>query len=215
MAARVEFFFDPGCPWTWMASRWLTEVSQRRGVQVRWRSFSLRLKNEGVDIPEQYAARQAAALRALRVIEAVRHAEGDRPISGLYTELGRRIHHEGDNPLTDIHGPLAAAGLDRSYAEFADDGAWDGVIRASMAEAMQAAGEDVGSPILVFPRQELPGQGFPGQTPVGFFGPIVSPTVSGDPALQLWDGITALAGVPAFYELKRSRTGGPRLESGR
>jgi len=48
---------------------------------------------------------------------------------------------------------------------------------------------------------------------VGFFGPVVSPAPVGEAAGQLWDGVLLLAGVPGFYELKRTRTEEPRLET--
>jgi hypothetical protein len=82
-----------------------------------------------------------------------------------------------------------------------DDERWDDVIRASMAEALAAAGDDVGSPILMISTDP----------PVAFFGPIVSPPPTGDAAFDLWDRLSGMADQPAFYELKRSRTAGPQL----
>jgi 2-hydroxychromene-2-carboxylate isomerase len=200
-ATSVQFYFDPGCPWTWMTSRWLTEVAESRDLDVRWRPFSLKFKNEEHGLPEPYASMTDATHRALRVMEAVREGEGDGAVAPLYTELGRRIHHDGDNPLTDLEGAVAACGLDPSFVEAADDEKWDQTIRASMAEALGAAGEEVGSPILMLSADP----------PVAFFGPIVSPPPTGQAALDLWDRLAGMADQPSFYELKRSRTGGPQL----
>ena len=197
----AQFFFDPACPWTWMTSRWLTEVAENRDLDVRWRPFSLKLKNEEHGLPEQYAAMADATHRALRVMEAIREGEGDDAIGPYYTELGRRIHHDGDNPLTDLEGALEACGLDPGYIEAADDEKWDETIRASMAEALGAAGDDVGSPILMLRSDP----------PTAFFGPIVSPPPTGQAALDLWDRLSGMADQPSFFELKRSRTEGPQL----
>ncbi len=198
----VQFFFDPACPWTWMTSRWLTEVAQSRDdVDVRWRPFSLKFKNEENGLPEPYSSRADATHRALRVMEAVREGEGDGAVGPYYTELGRRIHHDGDNPLTDLAGAVAACDLDPSYLDAADDDEWDAAIRASMAEALGAAGEDVGSPILMLRTDP----------PTAFFGPIVSPPPTGQAALDLWDRLSGMADQPSFFELKRSRTEGPQL----
>jgi 2-hydroxychromene-2-carboxylate isomerase len=35
--AEVEFFFDPGCPWSWLTSERLQEAVMRTGATIRWR----------------------------------------------------------------------------------------------------------------------------------------------------------------------------------
>ena len=42
-----------------------------------------------------------------------------------------------------------------------------------------------------------------------FFGPVVTPAPKGETAARLWDGAVAVASVPGFYEIKRTRTQGP------
>jgi hypothetical protein len=36
----VDFWFDPSCPWAWMTSRWVDEVSRQRPLDVTWHIMS-------------------------------------------------------------------------------------------------------------------------------------------------------------------------------
>jgi 2-hydroxychromene-2-carboxylate isomerase len=181
----LDFFFDPGCPWTWRTSRWVLEVAPQRDVAVRWRAFSLDLKN---DTPP------TTAQGALRIVEAVWADHGDEPIGRIYTEVGTRFHVDGDTSLDALAGALQAAGLAAGYLDAAHDERWDAEIRWSMDEAIRVVGDDVGVPILV-----LDGE-------AGLCGPVMEPAPTGEAALELWDHVAAIARTPGFYELKRSRS---------
>lgn len=41
----VQFWFDPICPYSWIGSRWLLEVSSRRPLGIEWNVMSLYLLN--------------------------------------------------------------------------------------------------------------------------------------------------------------------------
>lgn len=195
---NVEFWFDVACPWCWMTSRWVTEVSAVRGFEVEWHPFSLKILNEGQDMGD-HAAAQERSFRAMRVIEQARAEHGSRVVPALYTAMGTRIHPGGRQDIDAIIAEsLAEAGLPATIAEAADSEAPDGVLRANTAHAMEIAGPDVGIPVI-----SIDG--------VAFFGPVVTPAPTGAAALRLWDGIRAAASVPGFYELKRGRTAGPQF----
>jgi 2-hydroxychromene-2-carboxylate isomerase len=181
----LDFFFDPGCPWTWKTSRWVLDVGPQRDVAVRWRAFSLDLKN---------ATPPTTAQGALRIVEAVWADHGDEPIGRLYTEVGTRFHVDGDTSLDALAGALQAAGLAAGYLDAAHDEAWDAEIRWSMDEAIRVVGDDVGVPILVFDGE------------AGLCGPVMEPAPTGQAALELWDHVAAVARTPGFYELNRSRS---------
>jgi hypothetical protein len=185
-----------------MTSRWVVEVAAERDVPVRWRTYSLAIKNEGVEIPEQFRPLLRTTLGALRVVEAVWAAAGDEPIGRLYTEIGTRFHLQDDKSMGAVEAALDAAGLDPGLISAAGDEAWDAEIRGSMADAAEQVGDDVGVPILVFHDN--------GRT-AGISGPIMSPSASGDDALAIWDSVSQLVFSPGFFELKRSRTTGPQL----
>jgi hypothetical protein len=185
-----------------MTSRWVVDVAPRKGVPVRWRTYSLAIKNAGIDVPEPYRSYSRTSQQALRVIEAVWADHGDEPIGRLYTEIGTRFHLDDDKSLHAVDIALKAAGLDEDYMDAAEDEHWDSEIRWSMNEASEVVGTDVGVPILVFQD---------GDERAGIFGPVVSPAPAGDKALDLWDAVVAMTWTPSFYELKRSRTGPPQL----
>ncbi len=185
-----------------MTSRWVVEVTPLRNVPVRWRAFSLAIKNKDADVPEQFRPLMAVALGALRVVEAVWAEQGDEPIGRLYTELGRRFHLQDDISLTAVEAALAASGLHPATIAAADDERWDREIEGSMAEATELVGTDVGVPVMAFHE---------GQDVFAISGPVMSPSVTGDEALELWDHVIGLARCRSFFELKRSRTAPPQL----
>lgn len=171
-------------------------------MPVRWRAFSLTIKNRGVDIPEQDRALMAVTLGSLRVVEAVWAEAGDEPIGGLYTEIGRRFHLDADKTTTAVEAALVACGLDRTLVSAADDDRWDREIEVSMAEATDLVGTEVGVPIMAF---------HDGDDVHGISGPIMSPPPTGAAALELWDHVIGLSRNRSFFELKRTRTAPPQI----
>ena len=223
----VEVFTDPSCPWSWITSRWLKEVAPQRNLELRWRSYSLQIRDGG-DLPpsmteeERRVAREwvTASRCVLRVFEALRAQGAEDAVDSLYTEWGHRstalvgtqatLFRPGSPPpappprlLLDC---LHACGLDPELGGAADDPAWDAAIISSMEEAWAFVGAKAQTPTLVLK----------GDPPRGLKGPVMSPAPTGERALRLWDAFQILADEPGFFEVMRPRQLPylPKLESG-
>ncbi|AJM77608.1 DsbA family protein [Rathayibacter toxicus] len=196
----VDFWFDPSCPWAWLTSRFVDEVTAARELDVRWHIFSLTVLNEDKDIDEEHRVVFARALRYTRLVTAVVEREGRQHVKPLYDALGTRIHRAGrsDSDLIMAES-LADLVLPADLVQFADSEVYDGPLRASHLDAIHRVGQDVGTPVIAIGD-------------VAFFGPVISPTPRGEQALTLWDGIVMAASYDGFFELKRSRSREPQFE---
>ena len=207
-AARtaVDFFFDPACPFAWIASRWMLEVERHRDIELRFLPMSLYLHNEGNGLPDRYRELVDKSIGPVRVAVAAAAAHGDGVLRDLYTALGTRFHNRGEGATREaIAGALEEVGLPAELIEYADSDAYDTELRASHKEGIDKVGQDVGTPVIAVP-------GADGEQ-IAFFGPVVTPAPKGEDAARLWDGALLVASVPGFYELKRTRTSGPDMES--
>ncbi|MFF8918895.1 DsbA family protein [Streptomyces sp. NPDC015032] len=200
----VDFWFDPVCPWTWLTSRWMLEVRETRPVDITWHVMSLAVLNEGrLDVlPERIRVLMGQAWAPVRVLTAASQEHGPDVLEPLYTALGTRFHlQEQPRTRTTIEAALRDVGLPADLADAGCTDGYDELMRASHHEGVALVGEDVGSPVIAVPG--------PDTGKVAFFGPVVTPAPKGDQAARLWDGALAVASIPGFYEIKRTRTQGP------
>jgi predicted DsbA family dithiol-disulfide isomerase len=96
MAADLDFFFDPVCPWAWITSRWVTNVSEQRSYEVDWRFISLWILNEENTqewYTPQYRAGHYLGQQGLRIADAIRLDHDDPAAVGRwYTAVGTALH---------------------------------------------------------------------------------------------------------------------------
>jgi hypothetical protein len=191
--ADVTFFFEPVCPWTWRAARWLCTVGEARNLEIEWRPFSLLVLNGGPD--EEHGDDLLVTHRALRLVEHLHRAGRQADIGAFYQALGQLTHEEGfafDDEL--LATAVRTTNLSAEGAAL-DDSDLDAGVRAATEQAIEAAGPGIGSPVMVLPGARR-----------GLHGPVLGKVPEKREALALWEAVEAMAPIDAFFEIKRGRT---------
>lgn len=201
-ATVVDFWFDPVCPYSWTASRWLVEVASHRPLRVHYHLLSLYLLNEHrTDVAEEYRRHVEASRGPARVATAAAVRCGEDVLSGFYTAFGALVFDVWRRPSraeyhAAIHAALDRVGLPADLADVMDSDEHDDALRRSHEAGVARVGSEGGTPIT-----SIDG--------VSFFGPVLNAIPRGREAVRVFEGARLLAGYPEFFELKRTRTRPP------
>jgi predicted DsbA family dithiol-disulfide isomerase len=199
---KINFHFDPLCPWAWITSRWATRLEELGAVEIDWRLFSLGVANlpEGEEIPEQPVGTGGAALQLLA---QARRLGGNPGVSRLYTALGVAAHvrHQelADPKVLDrcwVEAELDPAGRQSATT---DPSLWQEVL-SDHRESLRAC-QAFGVPTLILDGGEGP----------GIFGPVITEVPGDEESRELLEDVLRLTRRHIFFELKRDRTGHPAL----
>lgn len=206
---KIEFFYDPSCPFCWITSRWLLQVAEHRPIDITWRQFSLALKNHEMqpdDHENSHAAQHRESHRVHRVIAAaVQYNEASQ--IELYSEFGMRFHIL-EQPFGDamIREVITAKRLPQHIAKAADDTSYDEYLQDELAASSDGKHSAIGVPTIIFVMAD--------KTRVAYFGPVINEMPATlEESLAIWDGLEKLTAAPSFYEIKRSRPDDPNVFS--
>lgn len=213
---HIEFFFDPLCPWAWITSRFMVEVSEHRRLDINWRLISLAILNvddDGNPPPPPYERVIPIGTDNMRVLAAVSMNHTNAELGALYTAMGERLHPGGRSSelfgddathgahLSVLADALDEVGLPSNLIEAANDGSFDKIARAETDEALVRAGADVGTPVTTYDLDNPGGS--------SYFGPVFNRIPRGSEAVALFEAVAGLALIGGLAEMKRTNRGEP------
>jgi len=149
----VDFWFDPVCPYSWTASRWLQEVGERRQLRVRHHVMSLFLLNQDrTDVAVEYRRSVEASRGPARVAAGVAAGYGPEVLANFYTAFGERVFDVWRRPTAAeyhevIRAALAQLRLPAGLEEAMESDDYDAPMRLSHDAGVALVGGEVGTPI--------------------------------------------------------------------
>lgn len=176
-------------------------VNSDRDIDIEWKQFSLALKNGSLKGKDKTSSAEAhASAHPIHRVILAAAKQGASTID-LYTAFGIPYHLAGEEFDKDlIKDVLEQQKLPADLIAAADDKTLDQELQGFIDEATAVAGQDIGTPTIIFENSD--------GSKNGFFGPVLNELPDKPEALRLWDGLSQLATDKNFYELKRTRPSG-------
>lgn len=189
----VAFHFDIMCPYAFQTARWMREVRDRLGVEVRWRFFSLEEVNRTEGSKHPWEREWSYGWSMMR-IGALLRRDDPALLDAWYESAGTALHVDGRKP----HDPdvartlLAEIDLDPALVDeaIADPTTHDEV-RAEHETVLAVGGWGV--PTLIFDDGQA------------LFGPVLVDPPTGDAAERMWDVVCGWLEHPHLYEIQRPK----------
>ena len=196
MAERIQWFFDPMCPWAYQSSLWIREVRAQTPVDITWRFFSLEDINREDGKKHPWERPWSYGWGQMRVGALIRREHGNDAVDRWYAAVGRAFFSDG----VKTHDPaiharvIEGAGFDPDLVEraIADESTSDEV-RVDYEDAVTRYGGH-GVPTVVF------------ESGYAIFGPVIVPPPTGEDAIALWDLVKSMERFPHLYELRHPKT---------
>jgi 2-hydroxychromene-2-carboxylate isomerase len=198
----VNVWFDPVCPYSWTASRWLHEVGRQKHLTVRYHIMSLYLLNAyRTDVAPDYRRSVQVSRGPAKVTTGVAMRFGQEVLDAFYTAFGEKVFDVWRRPSAAeyhevIRAALAQVGLPADLEDAMDSDEYEGPMRVSHDAGVALVGSQTGTPIICIDG-------------VAFFGPVLNAIPRGEDAARVFEGARLLAGYPQFFELKRTRVRPP------
>lgn len=183
------------CPFAYQTSLWLREVRDTRGLEVRWRFFSLEEINLEEGQRHPWERDWAYGFSQMRVGALLRR-QGQPLVDDWYAAVGRAFFvDERPTHTPEVHRQILdeiGVGGDVLDEALADPTTAEEV-RADHDEVVATHGGH-GVPTIVF------------DTGMVLFGPVVAPAPTGEAAMRLWDLVCAWGDVPHLFEVRKPKT---------
>ncbi|MDA8197127.1 MAG: DsbA family protein [Actinomycetota bacterium] len=190
--SKVEFFYDPMCPFAFETSLWIKEARDHFGFEVDFRFFSLEEINLEEGKKHPYERDWSYGFSLLKCAALLKESDV-KAAEDFYGYVGERIHHRGQkiHTIEDAREALSFIGKDPSIAD--ETVGNDRAAKLVMADhnfVVERFG-GFGVPTIVFDGTRA------------IFGPVVMPAPSGSEALALFELALSMSYFDTLLEIKR------------
>ncbi len=191
---RVDFHFDPMCPFAYKTSVWIRTVRDEIGVEVSWRFFSLEEVNRSEGKKHPWERTWSYGWSLMRIGALLRRHDMSE-LDAWYSAIGAALHRDGYKP----HDPEVARALLEEIGlngglldEAIGDPTTHDDVMADHERVRQVGG--FGVPTLIFEDGQA------------LFGPVVKDPPAAEDAIKLWRLVTGWLEFPDLYEIQRPKS---------